>query len=163
MSTAARSSAKAAVNSAGVSVAANRSVVARVNIASNKTGLSCGKPDERVGNSRHGVRAVDRAAARRGQRVGEFAESLDGDRGDDVFHAGEVLVEHRLAVFDLGGQPAGGDGVPALLLGQRASGGGDQLAAGGALARAAIFDGHAVMLAPIQKIAALLTRFASKG
>ena len=102
MSTAARSSSKAAVSSAGVSAAANRSVVARVNIASNNTGLSSANPMNAwatrataSGPSTARPRAADSA-------LGEFAESLDGDRGDDVFHAGEVLVEHRLAVFDLG-------------------------------------------------------------
>ena len=109
------------------------------------------------------VPAVGRTAARRRERVGEFAESLDGDRRDDALHAGEVLVEHRLAVFDLGGQPAGGDGVPALLFGQLARRGGDQLASGGSLALPAILDGHDVMLALIQKIAALLTRSVSEG
>src|SRR6202042_2902156 len=108
------------------------------------------------------VPTVGRAAARCGERAAEFGESLDCDRRDDVLHAGEVLVEHRLAVFDLGRQPACGDGVPAFLFGQRACRGGDELASGGSFARPAILDGHAVMLAPILNLAPLLTYFAVK-
>jgi hypothetical protein len=115
------------------------------------------KSDERESNSCDGVGTVNRATARRGKRFSEFSEPLNGDSGDDVFHAGEVFVEHGLAVFDLGGQPAGGDGVPAFVLGKPARGGGDQFTAGGALTRAAVFDGHSVILALIPKIAMLLT------
>ena len=120
MSTAARSSAKAPVSSAGVSAAANGSVVARVNIASKSAGLSRAKPMKasatRARASRPSVappRAVRSAFC-------EFAESLDGDRRGDVFHAREVFVEHRLAVLDLGRQPAGGDGLPTVFLGELA-------------------------------------------
>ena len=102
-----------------------------------------GKTDERVGNSGQRIPAVGRAAAGRGQRVAEFGETLNGDRRDDAFHAGEMLVEHGLAVLDLGGQPAGGDGVPALFFGQLASRGGDEPATSGSFARSAVLDGHA--------------------
>ena len=108
-----------------------------------------GKPDERVGDSRQGVPAVGSTAARRRERVGELTESLHGDGGDDSVHAGEVLVQHRLAVLDLGGKPAGGDGVPALVFGELACGVGDELASRGPVPGPAVFDGHGVMLAPI--------------
>ena len=60
-------------------------------------------------------------AVRRGSggpnHIGELAEPVVGDGLSDLFHAGEVLVQHRLAVLDLGGQPTGGDGIPAVGLG----------------------------------------------
>ena len=40
---------------------------------------------------------------------GEFAKSIERDGRGDLVHAREVLVEHGLAVLDLGGQPPGGD------------------------------------------------------
>ena len=80
--------------------------------------------------------------ARRPHRFGELAEAVDGDGVSDLFHAGEVLVQHGLAVLDLGGQPARGHGVPAFGLGQGAGGGDDQLPAGGPLTLSAIVSGH---------------------
>ena len=108
-----------------------------------------GKSDERVGDSRQGVSAVGGTAARRRERVGELAESLHGDGGDDSVHAGEVFVQHRLAVLDLGGKPTGGDGVPALDFGDLACGVGNELASRGPVPSPTVFDGHGIMLAPI--------------
>jgi len=59
-----------------------------------------------------------------------------------LIHAGEVFVQHGLAVFDLGGQPTGGHRVPAVGLGQLAGRGDDQPSAGGPVALATIGDGH---------------------
>ena len=75
-------------------------------------------------------------------RIGEFAEPVDSDGISDLLHAGEVLVEDGLAVFDLGGQATGGDGIPAFGLGQPAGRCDDQLSASRPLALPAIFDGH---------------------
>ena len=70
-------------------------------------------------NPGQGVAGRAGAGAGGPNHVGELAEPVDGDGISDLFHAGEVLVQDRLAVFDLGGQPTGGDGIPAFGLGQR--------------------------------------------
>src|SRR5262249_6953433 len=90
--------------------------------------------------------------------LGELAEPVDGDGIGDLFHAGEVLVQDRLAVFDLGGQPTCGDGVPAFGLGQLASRCDDQPSTGGPLAFAPILDGHTRRISQLEKLATLLTR-----
>ena len=74
--------------------------------------------------------------------VGELAEPVDGDGIGEFLHAREVLVQDRLAVFDLGGQPTGGDGIPAFGLGQLAGRCDDQPTAGGSLTCTAIPNGH---------------------
>ena len=74
--------------------------------------------------------------------IGELAEPVDGDGIGELLHAREVLVQDGLAVFDLGGQPTCGDGIPAFGLGQLASGGDDQPSASGALSLTTILDGH---------------------
>jgi hypothetical protein len=86
--------------------------------------------------------AVPAAGAGGSNHIRELAEPVDGDGLSDVFHAGDVLVQHRLAVFDLGGQPTCGDGIPAFGLGQLAGRCDDQPSAGGPLTLTAILDGH---------------------
>src|SRR6185312_126263 len=68
--------------------------------------VSAGNPADLV--VRRGATATGGA-----QRRGELAKALQGNSFDDVVHRPEMLVEHRLAVLDLGGQPACGDRVPA--------------------------------------------------
>ena len=100
-----------------------------------------GEAAERVGEPAQRS-AADRRRGGPWQRVGEFAEPLEGEGLDDVLHRCEVLVEHRLAVLDLGRQSAGGDRVPALALGQRAGRRGDQAATGGPLPKPSIRNTH---------------------
>jgi hypothetical protein len=68
-----------------------------------------------------------------------------------------VLVEHGLAVLDLGGQPPGGDSIPAFGLRQLTGGTDDQSPTGGAFSLAAILDTHIRMIAPLFMRARLLT------
>ena len=100
-------------------------------------------------NSGQGVAAAG-VGAGGPNRIGELAEPVDGDGISDLFHAGEVLVQDGLAVFDLGGQPTGGDGIPAFGLGQLAGRRDDQLSAGRPLALTAIFDGHDRKISPLK-------------
>ena len=95
------------------------------------------------------------SAASSAQGLGKFGETLQSDGLDDVLHRPEVLVEHRLAVLDLGRQPAGGHGVPSLLLGYGARRLADETATGGALTQATVLDGHNVRLAVLAKRALL--------
>jgi hypothetical protein len=78
-----------------------------------------------------------------GEDLGELGEPLQGDGLDEVLHRGEVLVDHRLAVLDLGGQPARRHRLPALPLGEQSGGGGDEPTAGVALAGPTVRGGHA--------------------
>jgi hypothetical protein len=75
-------------------------------------------------------------------RIGELAEPIHGDGIGDFLHAREVLVQDRLAVFDLGRQSTGGDGIPAFGLGQTPGRCDDQASASGTLTCTAIIDGH---------------------
>ena len=93
-------------------------------------------------NPGQGVAGRRGAGAGGPSHIGELAEPVDGDGISDLFHAGEVLVQNRLAVFDLGGQPTCGDGIPAFGLGQLAGRCDDQLSAGGPLTVTAILNGH---------------------
>jgi hypothetical protein len=97
-----------------------------------------------VGVCGPGQGVAGRACAGAGgpNHIGELAEPFDGDGIGDLLHAGEVFVQHRLAVLDLGGQPTGGDGIPAFGLGQLAGRCDDQPSAGGPHTLTTIFDSH---------------------
>jgi hypothetical protein len=68
-----------------------------------------------------------------------------------------VLVEHGLAVLDLGGQSPGGDSIPAFCLGLLAGGTDDQSTTSGAFSLAAVLDAHIRIIAPLDIRATLLT------
>src|SRR5690606_24976935 len=65
----------------------------------------------------------------------------------DLPLAAEVAVEDGLAVFDALGEPAGGDRVPALLLGEFAGGRHDEALTLRPFALLAFLDRHGGMLA----------------
>ena len=133
-----------------------------MNIASYSTGFSAAKVlyawATRL-NASSGPPAPPRAVP---QGFGELAETLQCDGLDDVFHRCEVLVEHRLAVLDLGGQPTGGDRIPALALGKGAGRCDDESATGSAITEPTVCDGHAVRVAPLSMRAPLLTSAARR-
>ena len=104
--------------------------------------IGAGEVEIGVRNSGQRVPRLANARASGPKRIGELIEPVDGDSISDVFHTGEVLVQHGLAVFDLGGQPTRGDGVPSFGLGQPAGCRDDQLSSGRPLALTAILDGH---------------------
>ena len=76
------------------------------------------------------------------QDVGEFGEALDRDGSHDGVLVLEVAVEDGLAVLDAFREPPGGDGIPALGLGELAGRGDDPVVALGSFALAAVGDGH---------------------
>src|SRR5439155_12975273 len=78
----------------------------------------------------------------------------------DLLHRCEVLVQHRLTVFDLCRQTARGDRIPSFMFGQRSCRRHDEPAPGGALAQPTIFDGHSSRVAQLPVLALLLTSMA---
>ena len=123
--------------------APNGNRVARVNIAWYSAGFSVAKLLYRVGDPGQHLLGFSGTASRLAEGFCELAETLQCDGLDDVFHGCEVLVEHWLAVLDLGGQPTGRNRIPALALGKGAGRCGDESAAGSAITKQAVCDGHA--------------------
>jgi hypothetical protein len=83
---------------------------------------------------------------------GDLGEALHRDRRHDGVLALEVAVEHRLAVFDQVGQPAGGHRVPALGLGEVPGGRDDQPLPLPALSLTTLPYRHALILAPLANL-----------
>src|SRR6185437_2982878 len=89
-------------------------------------------------------------------RHGHLGGALEGDGADDLAFAAEVAVEDGLAVLDALGELAGGDRVPALLLGEFAGGGDDEALALRTFALFAFLDRHASILASLDNRAAVV-------
>lgn len=100
-----------------------------------------------------GARAV-RGAGRGPQRGGHLGGALQGDGADDLALAAEVAVEDGLAVLDALGEPAGGDRVPALPLGEFAGRRHDEALANRPFALLAFLYRHESILAPLDNQAA---------
>ena len=98
-----------------------------------------------------GVRAGGGARQPRRERL----ESAGGDGGHDFGLALEVTVENRLAVVDQPGEPARGDGVPALGFGEATRRFEDEFIALLALALPAFGDRHAAILSAHEKLSTL--------
>ncbi len=88
------------------------------------------------------------------QRSGHLGSAFEGDGADDLALAAEVTVENGLAVFDALGEPAGGDRVPTLLLGEFAGCSHDEALALHPFALLAFLYRHGSTLAPLDKRAA---------
>jgi hypothetical protein len=92
-----------------------------------------------------------RGGGRGAHRGGHLGGAIEGDGADDLAFAAEVAVENGLAVFDALGELAGGDGVPALLLGEFAGRRHDEAFTLRPLALLALLYRHDSILASLDK------------